>query len=511
MREHPQARPGVKDEATPRARGDARSGAVLLRYLVILPPAAGLALLAAAGCARSTEGCGGRTQAIVHTAPANVDPKPKMVGGFLNIALPDAPKKRCAAHVEFLSLGVNTRALVWTARHCSAERYKDAQAFSLDLFLEGAYVKDLVVKDDFLERRLEALEEARQTPLHADAQKALADAFDVYLGTQSKREDAGCSNEDMANEAREKGLHSVCANWWDLGVYEVRLAAPITGGDLFAKLTKARTEFEAERNASLVRLTRAQLHPARPDLWRQDFLEAWRLQRLKTASSVVRWVEETCDARKPDATTPQAACSSRDALIELAEKFLREDGIDVFAKASELGFYRGGRVATPEGSKPLQELIKLQEGERVIRIQDRWRKYGRKFLFDAKNIHLNTNVTETKAQSIGLSYVAMPLSSIAGSELTLKFVTHGFEYVAPKDKVAVRFQPGDSGSIFSIEGVWPVLALSGVDGEQSSGGASVTALPARRKDASGNGKDTATNGKKETRETAGEADGACSG
>jgi|GEM_PF-4294874 len=466
-----------------------------------------LAAMVGIACAPAAKnGNCGITQSLAHALPEKVDPAPRMIGGFLNIEFAQGEPKRCAAHVEILRLGGEPRAIVWTARHCSSERFKDAKKFTLDLALGGTYERGIEVLDDFLERRKGALAEAESKGLHETARKAIAESFDVYLGVQAKREDAGCSNEDFATESREKGLHSVCANWWDLGVYEVRFAQGLSSGPLYTKLSAAKTAFESARRAASTKLGLAKSDLSNPEGWRADLIEAWRLQRQKTSAGVLRWIEETCDARKGDAQAPQAACAGRDDLVDIAERYLVEGDESIVRKASNLGYGDGAKLLTPPGSPPLEDALKQLEGERVIRIQDRWRKFGRKHLFTSKNIFLNTNITQSDTASLKASYISMPLSSLAGSGLILKFVTHGFEYAVAKDKVAIQFLPGDSGTVFAIEGIWPVLALSGVDGEQSSGGASVSALPTRRKSAGGAGGagagESATDNRKTGKETA---------
>jgi hypothetical protein len=452
-----------------------------------------------------------RTQAIARALPKDVDPKPKMIGGFLNIALEGQPLKRCAAHFEILALGQRSRMLVWTARHCGSERFKDAKRLSVDLFVGGEYLRDLEISDDFLERRRLALAAAQAEGLHDAAQTALRDAFDVFLGAQAKREDAGCSNEELANQAAEKGLHSVCANWWDLGVYEMSLTAPVSSPAAYDKLVRARGEFIAARDAARTKLTLKGGWESRPDQWTTDILDAWRWQRLKTASNVVKWIEENCDARKADAKAPLAACEGREALVELADRYVVEGGRSIVDVAEDFGYVDQGKFRTPQDAPSLFERLKREEGDRVVRIQDLWRKWGREFLFEKKNMHLNTNVTESRSAGLAVGYVSMPLASLASSGLTLKFVTHGFEYVVAKEKVAVQFSPGDSGTIFALEGVWPLVALSGVDGEQSSGGASVTALPTRRRASQGgSGADTANgNGNRNGPRESASNDGGC--
>ncbi|MCA2959603.1 MAG: hypothetical protein IOD12_05075, partial [Silvanigrellales bacterium] len=65
-------------------------------------------------------------------------------------------------------------------------------------------------------------------------------------------------------------------------------------------------------------------------------------------------------------------------------------------------------------------------------------------------------------------------------ETTHTMLPFGFRVSSQFSRLKVKFEKGDSGSILTLDGVLPLLALHSVDGEETSGGASVVALPSRR-------------------------------
>jgi hypothetical protein len=57
---------------------------------------------------------------------------------------------------------------------------------------------------------------------------------------------------------------------------------------------------------------------------------------------------------------------------------------------------------------------------------------------------------------------------------------YGLTVRTPRENLRIAFERGDSGSILAFQGRVPLLPLHVVDGEETSGGASVVALPSRR-------------------------------
>ena len=83
------------------------------------------------------------------------------------------------------------------------------------------------------------------------------------------------------------------------------------------------------------------------------------------------------------------------------------------------------------------------------------------------------------------AFVADPV--VASVRTPLPF---GFRVVSQLERLKIRFEKGDSGSILTLGGGPPLLALHSVDDEPTSGGASVVALPSRRPSKAGANQNT---------------------
>ena len=83
------------------------------------------------------------------------------------------------------------------------------------------------------------------------------------------------------------------------------------------------------------------------------------------------------------------------------------------------------------------------------------------------------------------AFVADPV--VASTRTPLPF---GFRVVSQLERLKIRFEKGDSGSILTLGGGPPLLALHSVDDEPTSGGASVVALPSRRPSKAGANQNT---------------------
>jgi len=102
--------------------------------------------------------------------------------------------------------------------------------------------------------------------------------------------------------------------------------------------------------------------------------------------------------------------------------------------------------------------------------------------FSVRASQAGVDTTRTTGDDDSTRYAVASLESVAGKGVVGEVTDQGMIF---KQSAAstLRFQHGDSGSLFSIGGSVPIAVISAVDFGYSSGGASVIALPPRRQTA----------------------------
>jgi|GEM_PF-4800514 len=92
-------------------------------------------------------------------------------------------------------------------------------------------------------------------------------------------------------------------------------------------------------------------------------------------------------------------------------------------------------------------------------------------------VYVQTNAT---GQGGALGFISVPSESVFGRNMVKEYDYDGIIFKQSPNSNATLIK-GDSGSIFSFKGLYPLVALSAVGDESTSGGASVVALPPRKK------------------------------
>ena len=166
--------------------------------------------------------------------------------------------------------------------------------------------------------------------------------------------------------------------------------------------------------------------------------------------------------QKPSATDCTKAQSTSYAEVLKAYAF---PGRNLIAEGEAKGF----SLRKGAAEEDIQRKISEARG-RLVRL---WRLLG-------------SRIAQTPSTA---SVVSADKETARFHELKLSTIGTGARYSVEENGLRVRmrrngqgvaFGPGDSGSIFSLSGMAPLLTLQSVDNTETSGGASVVALPVRR-------------------------------
>lgn len=145
----------------------------------------------------------------------------------------------------------------------------------------------------------------------------------------------------------------------------------------------------------------------------------------------------------------------------------------------EVAAFLDAREALAElgGMRPSSEALMQAR----TRVEESWLPLARKL----KTTPASAVVITSSKRTLDFRAVALNEFVPHPDETTHTMLPFGFRISSQFSRLKVKFERGDSGSILTLDGVLPLLALHSVDEEETSGGASLVALPARRPSRSG--------------------------
>lgn len=316
-----------------------------------------------------------------------------------------------------------------TASHCTP--FHRAEEVALELFIQGAYTR-LPLSIEIIE----ASKKLRTLPgVDAESRKRLGSAFKklIEVGVTGSR-DAG----------REDEVH---ASFQDLDFLEARITAPIDAIVTEALLKAARTDGSATREISTGTF---------------DTVRTWfnALARKNRASRNYQFSKEV--KRINDCLTTLASdpsCGKALIIKNSIPGVVPEPMLSVFR---DITAYETAKDEYDQATEALTSL---------------WPTVASIMSANEKFTYLSTNyITEAGAPKSG--FMTFSLANIFGQNLSSFVGRDGLDIVQASN--ALKFRLGDSGSLFSFAGNTPLLVVSTVGNDPSSGGAAMMPLPRKR-------------------------------
>lgn len=420
---------------------------------------------------------------------------------------------RCSATFEFITRENSRWVRAWTGRHCGSERFSDATGAELLVYLSPTRAdgfrfipgyEKVEVEDELIARRSALRSDL--SGLDPESAQIMDAAFQFEHEELSDRGIAGCIDEQAIDEQKsaDKASHSVCTTWRDLAIYEYRVTGPLSHY-LQMRMDRHTSDLSAARQKHALDLgerDRAALDMAG---WTAEAINLQERRRLRHFARAADLMTKAC-AAAVSAAPDQGQSATGNGLLwcqtpgrfwELAERHLRAGPSDLRKEALASGFIDAqgtlrGASGAGQGSAPttLTQLMTQKEFEVLESVKRRWKRFGQALADTPNVLYANMNVTSAE-NGLGAGLYTVPVQRIvrnglavshasADDTVSMKSTLLGLQITAERQNLQVEFQKGDSGTTFSILGLWPVLALNGVDGEQSSGGASVVPLPEPR-------------------------------
>jgi hypothetical protein len=478
-----------------------------------------VAYLSACQASKGGGACSG-IQAAVNDGNALVKAAPAVpAGGFVNVG-----GRSCTA--TFLLMSATDSALTfnaYSAQHCFAEDKAAPADMSISLHVStagknaGGYWKNLKVSDEFFARRAAFIAEVRALG-SADAVAMAERATRIRLygdrgletldpnKTIEENERAGSTDEYRRNVCISStedrlnipGSQEVCWSAFDTTVRTLELKASDVGS---AKYNAVRRLLEAKKKSHNQLLASYPSIASHFDVWSKRVsgqVGGWRLLNYTELPSFLN--KEVCGKYLSKDSPEQSICAVREKVLAAVKKHLVETDIDGKRKsaldhAQELGFgtdtpflRQGSAAGSQEQLKDLY-MYKASNNylafmnQKITDLRAMFPTRDAKILALPKQFSIAANPFMTGGEqnsgNIGFGLIDSGALLSESSPLPSKGVrTLGvLRFYLPKASAKVSFGPTDSGAMLTLSGVIPLMVLNTVDGNPTSGGSAILALP----------------------------------
>ena len=489
-----------------------------------------MSLFLMAGC--SAKVSSGACNTSIASGPVAGLQNSGLPGGYIRFA-----DKACTAAFEYFKEGSTYKAKVYSARHCSPEIADNSLAevkVGVDLYFDDGYYPTIPVEERFVSLRNKALAEVAALQLR---NPELAKPLVIAMSTLPERAKNWCTQTPTANTATSQGSTAadrrLCWTFFDVGVFDITFPestfANGANADVKAQLDKAITTGANKLDLAATKLnksvpisiTESGFNPIILTNgvfnWKDQLISMQNdltlftgASRLESFSTFVDWARKcplpSTYEREP--TDYAESCEIRENLIAIARKYFSEaasldaQGIPVQKNVLDLAQQRGWGVDTPMDRTHGINDFRLEAAKDsvaiITRLYSRMTSLVDKLVAapDALTVHTNLDSKVNAAGSNGgiavlifakftKAFQVFPLKSIRKSNsipVLEKNKSYAFylNVSFPLADEAIRFVPGDSGSLLMVGDAVPFAALNGVDDDFTSGGASISALPVPR-------------------------------
>jgi hypothetical protein len=405
----------------------------------------------------------------------------------------------------------------FTASHCSRDDKAENEAISIAMYIPsasgrgGGYLKNIPARDEFYERRksfidsVRALNNSRASYI-AEAISKIPSfgawwAFEVPTGapptsSQDNTNRNLCLLKAKTDDTYKDSSFNHCWSVFDTGVRSLEIRKADVGEKKFRIISK-HLQNKSQEQKKLFE-TNPQLKE-KYDYWSAQIngrMGGFRLLNYVKLAAFLN--SEICGKYLPDNSPDKAACSVRQKLIDLGGKFLVEVDTDgkrksVFDKAKELGLGIDVPIPVQEYYEPfaITEFQDDMEQRADVQFLDKYNstiaEVGKLlpvsnniFPKPSDNFLIATNLSRSaqRTQEFGLAtFNSIGLSTQGVGAQGLSQYAGILKLYFKQSQPQVSFSKGDSGSMITIGGIVPLLALNTVNQEPTSGGASILALP----------------------------------
>ena len=408
------------------------------------------------------------------------------IGGFLDFSsraevtdgTDNLKQSRCTVQLDFDPDNSKEGSFFgWIAEHC-VNPSKDEKA-TLKIFYNGGYTAfDIVFKP---------LEKAKTTRAALDpsfsnpVKKRIMEAFNrVQTLADGVNQSAVAYCQSQTKNSDTSNAQHICNTFLDLARFEMKAPTELSGIQK-ETIEFSRASYIANRERAFRAMSVADLGKALPGYSGtiRDTLKLWTplIQNISDARGdfkVAQFVDEVA-ACAADSTSE--ICLEKSKIIPLFQAN--------FDQLAELKAANTSGTLNPTLTEEVTRRLKKAENE----VFDYWsRTITLLSTMKAIPIRMHTNVsfldegikadaTETVATNLETSFISVPFEFIAKSGVAPILTARGMVLANPLDSSRMIFQPGDSGSLVSFDGVYPLGLLSTVNQEPFSGGAVVRPLP----------------------------------
>lgn len=386
-------------------------------------------------------------------------------GGFIDIstraAILDGTDKlsvhRCAAHLDF-GKGTDGTAQVsiWTAEHCvNPER---DESVSLQIYKDSGY-QAFPITLPAMTKAKEVRAESQDLPVAV--RQSLMQGFQ-----RTQTATAGLDAVSYCNELTKQvqSANHICASYVDLVRFEIKFPETLEPVQK-ETLTYIRQAYIANKERAL--------RPVPTD--KKQYLEAWKLgliglSQVRANVTLGAFADELAACN--EASTSDF-CRNKTKLSLLLKEDV--DELQAARLADPLVSLHALRLAKLKFTEDQVTLMWLQIVEVIARlIMPPLRIHSNMSFVDDKSVF---DTKETVGSSITPVYLGLPVEAIAKDVTKFTSGDRGMALPTSFETVKISFQPGDSGSLFSWDGIIPIGVLSTVNNVPFSGGAVLRPLP----------------------------------
>jgi hypothetical protein len=471
--------------------------------------AALVCVLQLAGCAGNNSNCGSATAAVAAATLKRTDlsfAESGLVGGHISLK----NGRRCAIvldverYLPSENLGEQFRVIASTARHCDILEQTKQSGVSEKLSVDAVSMK-IYANNKFYDIAGTNLNPQSSSLDKGNAFGDLDAAYDKDIDPFRQSEEQRCIGE------KYKG--TFCTTIGDMISFRL-LIGKAWGGELpqellpiFKEAFKKREEIRtAAKSASGVAADASKLSATLLERWelRQEFrhrgaylpdvaLICLKPELLKQVSGA-NW-NKLPNALDQAAGREIAEMGEWRQTILAAWRGLNPTAISEFCKENKneelLATYQGdlAKFGLMQGNGPKSDVRLFAYAAALLRkqndvnaqMQEIWSRLGKSLVSGPgrSTIWAATNLTLDDGGSKSEKFATFSMGSELFKDVPAETLVSGFLFQKNSAAVASPFINGESGSLFTYKGQFPLLALYSVDGKKASGGVAAIPLPTR--------------------------------
>jgi hypothetical protein len=487
-------------------------------------------------------GCGNKISNACATAVVTARSQSSLAGAALPGGYIRFGSKLCSATFEFsASADGGYKGIAWTAKHCTPDLvgWASGEKVSIQPYdddtLKGTpgYLAEIPVRQEFVERRNVLLAEAGALKAKSDpASRAAGEALEEmasHFGAPQKL--SLCAAQKSARPERTKELDerfpqsefdATCWSATDLGFYPIVVdpaSLDDTSRDFFQKVTKTSSLYLRSQVPQPVVEVRGQRIEKSLSKHRANVMLLHAYGRLQAGAALfdrLRWCKSGVAVVKQATLPPafQGKSEEYGALCPLSKKveyianaflvetlpadmgqlsrsvtfqsWMKELGTDPLRPLSRADVQDTQDLtrSEPLSAKSMNALLGLVNSTNdVVKALIADNPSANQNLAILANTALAVQGDPKKTTDLRFEKVRLASDGASNEDAVVAYtVGYGFPLYLRKSK-SISLGATDSGTLLTWQGLFPLVGLNGVNEDATSGGASLVALPERRRKA----------------------------